>query len=114
MTLQIAFTPSEEAKLKKAANDINLPTEEMIKMLVEKHLLREPVSLDDDIDAKLRRWQEQDGRILRPPQSIKDFSTQMAEEYALMTDEERAEDARIWGSVEESLLKGRNPSLVKI
>lgn len=61
-----------------------------------------PVTDEDDPDAKLRTWQEQDGTKRIPDVSTKALFAQWAEEDAQLTEEEHAENERIYAEIEKN------------
>ncbi len=101
MSLIIDLTPSEEAQLSAAAKETGLEPADLVKKLVKEHLL--PVSTIDgnDLDAKLRKWQEQDGITLMPDIPTQTLFARWAEEDALMTDKEREAEDLLWEDLEK-------------
>jgi hypothetical protein len=102
MNLIIDLTPSEQAQLSSAAKETGLAPAELVKKLVQDHLLTVPISQEDDLDAKLRRWQQQDSTKLTPDVPAQTLFAQWAEEDAHMTDEERAQNERIYAEIEKN------------
>jgi hypothetical protein len=102
MNLSIELTPSEEAKLAAAAKETGLAPAELVKKLVMEHL---PAAgtVEDDLDARLRNWQKQDGTKLMPDIPTQTLFAQWAEEDAQMTDEEREAEDRLWEDLEKGL-----------
>jgi hypothetical protein len=101
MNLIINLTPSEEAQISAAAKETGLAPAELVKKLVKEHLPVVPTVVDDDLDAKLHKRQEQDGIKLMPDVSTQALFAQWAEEDAQMTNEERAENERIYTEIEK-------------
>ena len=67
-------------------------------------LVEEPTKPEDEtVDAKLHRWQQQDGAALMPEISTQTLFAQWAEEDARMTDAEREEEDRLWENMEKGL-----------
>lgn len=103
MNLIIDLTPSEEAQLSAAAKQTGLAPAELVKKLVKEHLPAAPATDEDDLDAKLRKWQEQDGTKLMPDVPTQTLFAQWAEEDAQMTDAEREAEDRLWKDLEKGL-----------
>ena len=55
------------------------------------------------LDAKLYRWQHQDGVVLMPEIPTQMLFAQWAEEDARMTDAEREAEDRLWKDMEKEL-----------
>ena len=103
MYIDIPFTPSEEARLSAAARQTGLTPGEWIKRLALERLPTTSVDVEEEIDAKLRQWQEQDGVKLMPDIPARELFAQWAEKDARMTDEEREAEDRLWEDIEKSL-----------
>lgn len=102
MTLIIDLTPSEEAQLSAAARESGLAPAELVKNLVKEHLPVVPAIDEEALDTNLREWQEQDGTKLMPDVSTQALFAQWAEEDAQLTEEERAENERIYAEIEKN------------
>ena len=102
MNLIIDLTPSEEAQISAAAKETGLAPAELVRKLVKEHLPAVSTADDDDLDAKLHKWQEQDGIKLLPDVSTQALFAQWAEEDAQLTEEERAENERIYTEIEKN------------
>ena len=107
MHLIIDLSPSEEAQLAAAANQNGLNPAEIVKRWVKEHLPVTPVIAHADLDAKLRKWQEQDGAVLMPDVSTQALFAQWAEEDGQMTDEEREVEDRLWADLENRTIENR-------
>ena len=67
-------------------------------------LVEEPTKPEDEtVDAKLHRWQQQDGIALLPDVSTQTLFAQWAEEDATMTEQEREAEDRLWHDIEKGL-----------
>lgn len=100
MSLIIDLTPSEEAQLAAAARQTGLAPADLVKKLVKEHLPAAPRLGEDDIDARLRKWQREDGTRLTPDVSTQTLFAQWAQEDAQMTEEEREAEDRLWQDLE--------------
>ena len=103
MNLTIDLSPSEAARLSEAAKLIGLAPAELVKKLVKDHLPAHPVRDGDSLDAKLRKWQDQDGTKLMPDVAAQTLFAQWAEEDAQMTDQEHEAEDRLWKDLEKGL-----------
>ena len=103
MDLIIDLTVSEEAQLCEAATRTGLAPADLVKKLVKEHLSPVPAVDLDDLDAKLLRWQDQTGTKVTPHIPTQTLFAQWAAEDALMTDEERADEDRLWEDLEPRL-----------
>ena len=103
MNLTIDLTATEEAQISSAARHAGLAPAELVKRLVKEHLPTVPTDAENDLDAKLRKWQQQDGVKLYPDVSTQELFAKWAEEDALMTDEERESEDRLWEELEPAL-----------
>ena len=101
--IEIPFTPSEEARLSAVARQTGLDPAEWIKQLALDRLPPALANSDEEIDAKLRRLQEQDNTELMPVISTHALFAQWAEEDSRMTDEEREAEGRLWKEIEKGL-----------
>lgn len=101
MSLIIDLTPSEEAQLTEASKKAGLDPAELVKKLVIENLLPGPNSGDEDLDAKLVNWQEHNGVVLTPDVSTQALFAKWAEEDAQLTEEECAENERIYTEIEK-------------
>lgn len=108
MDLIIPLTPAEEAQLAVAARQRGLAPVELVKRLAFEHLDSQPNDREAELDAKLRRWQEQDGTALLPDVSAQEQFTQWSKEDAQMTEAEREAEDQLWESLEQSLLEHRS------
>jgi hypothetical protein len=100
--MRIDLTPTEEARLSAVAKQNGLAPEEFVKRLTLAHLPPVPATVEEAVDAKLRRWQEQDGKALLPDVSTQELFAKWAEEDAHMTLEEQAENDRIYAEIEQN------------
>lgn len=89
--------------LSEAAKQTGLTPDELVKKLVMQHFPLVPDADEDDIDAKLRSWQERDGTKLSSDIPTQTLFDQWAEEDAQMTDDERKEEDRLWEDIEKGL-----------
>ena len=105
MNLEIPFTPIEEARLTAAAKQTGLAPAELIKRLALAHLPPVPANAEDELNAKLRSWQEQDGTPLMPNIPTQKLFAKWAEEDAQMTEAEREAEDRLWEDIEKGLPK---------
>jgi hypothetical protein len=103
MNLTIELTPSQEARLSAAAKRSGLDPARLVRKLVEEHLPAAPNFDEDDLDAKLRRWQEQDATRLMLEVPTQSLFAQWAAEDARMTDAEREAEDRLWADLEQRL-----------
>jgi len=103
MNLTIDLSPTEEARLSAAAKQRGLDAAGLVKRLVEQHLPAIQVIDASDLEAKLRKWQEQDGTKLTPDVSTQSLFAEWAEEDRSMTDEEREAEDRLWDDLEQGL-----------
>ena len=103
MNLTIDLTPYEEAQISAAAKQTGLAPAAFVKKLVQEHLPTVPAEDGDELDAKLRKWQEQDGTKLMPDVPTQTLFAQWADEDAQMTDEEREAEDRLWKDLEQGL-----------
>jgi hypothetical protein len=103
MNLIIDLTPSEEAQLSEAAKQTGLAPAELVKKLVKEHLPAIHAYAESDLDSNLRKWQEQDGMKLMPDIPTRTLFAQWAEEDALMTNDEREAEDRLWEDLEKGL-----------
>jgi hypothetical protein len=103
MKLVIPFTPTEEEQLSAAAKQTGLAPAELIRRLTLDHLPPVAANAEEEIDAKLRQWQEKDGTILMPDVSTRTLFAQWADEDMHMTDEEREAEDRLWQDFENSI-----------
>lgn len=107
MDLVIPFTPTEEARLTDAARRAGVTVVELVKRRALGHLPPTPPDVEAEVLAKLRKWQEEDPTPLRPHIPVHELFAQWDEEDAQMTDEERAEEDRIWEGFEEAIERNR-------
>ena len=103
MNLEIPFTPSEEIRITAAARQAGLAPAELVKRLALEHLPPMPTNMEDELDSKLRQWQEQDGTPLMPAISTQELFAKWAEEDAQMTEAEREAEDRLWEDIEKGL-----------
>ena len=103
MNLEIPSAPNEEARLTAAAKQTGLAPAELLKRLAPEHLPLAPANADDELDAKLRQWQEQDGTPLMPNVSAQELFAKWAAEDAQMTEAEREAEDRLWEEIERGL-----------
>ena len=101
MNLMIVLTPSEEALLCEAAKQTGLAPAELAKKVVTDHLVPVPATGNDDLDAKLCKWQVQDGTMLMRDIPTQTLFAQWAEEDRHMTDEERQAEDLLWEDLEK-------------
>lgn len=107
MNLIIDLSPSEAARLSEAAKLVGIAPAELVKELVKEHLPALPGRHEDSLDAKLRKWQDQDGTKLTPDVAAQTLFAQWAEEDAQMTDEEHEAEDRLWEDLEKGLSDSR-------
>jgi hypothetical protein len=103
MSLIIDLTPSEEERLSAIAQETGLDLAELVKKLVEERLPVVAAATDDDLDAKLRKWQQQEGTKLRPDIPTGTLFARWAQEDEQMTHEEREKEDRLWNELEKLL-----------
>ncbi len=103
MNLTIDLTPSEVAQLSEATKHTGLAPSELMKKLLKEHLLFGFVHDKDYLDAKLHKWQQQDGVKLAPDVPTRTLFAQWAEEDAQMTEQEREAEDRLWEKLEINL-----------
>ena len=103
MNLTIDLTPSEVAQLSEATKRTGLAPSELLKKLLKEYLPFGSISDKDDLDAKLHKWQQQDGVRLAPDISTHALFAQWAEEDAQMTEQEREAEDRLWEKLEINL-----------
>jgi hypothetical protein len=101
--MRIDLTPAEAARLSAAARQTGHTPAELVKRLAFENLPDVPPTADDAVDARLRQWQEQDGRLLTPDVPARTLFAQWSEEDASMTDTERWAEDRLWEDFQESL-----------
>ena len=101
--MRIDLTPHEKEQIYAAAKQIGLRPAEFVKRTTLEHLSTAPPTSEETLDAKLRRWQEQDGIALMPDIPTATLFAQWAAEDALMTDEERDAEDRLWEEIEKGL-----------
>jgi hypothetical protein len=111
MKLDIPLTPDEEARLSVEAKRNGLAPEEWIKRLALENLAEPPRHAEEEMDAKLRRWQEQTGTALLPDVPAPELFARWAEEDALMTEEEREAEDRLWEDIERGLTANKGLQL---
>lgn len=104
MSLLLNLTPTEEAQLSVVAMQTGLAPEAFAEKLVREYLPNVSPNDEDELDKKLRWWQEQDGTDLMPSRPAAEIFAQWKEEAARMTDEEREAEDRFW----EDFQKGVN------
>jgi valyl-tRNA synthetase len=106
MSLLINLTPTEEALLSDAAMQTGLAPEVFVEKLVREHLpnARSNNYPNDELDKKLRQWQEQDGKTLMPTRTAAEIFAQWEKEASQMTDEEHTTEDQFW----EDFQKGIN------
>jgi len=76
-----------------------------VKKLLQAHLPAAPAAGEEDLDAALRNWQEQDGAKLMPAVDTQTLFAQWAEEDSRMTAEERQAENRLREDLEKGLLE---------
>jgi hypothetical protein len=101
--MQIDLTPTEAARLRAAARRAGLTPAELVKRLAFEHLFDVPAMAEEALDARLRQWQEQDGKPLTPDVPARALFAQWAEEDASMTDAERGAEDHLWEEFQKSL-----------
>src|SRR5258708_4653557 len=101
MDLTIHLSSEEEARLAAAARREGLDPAEWLKRVALGRLSSKDTRAGEEIDAKLRRWQEQDGAPLSPHVPAHELLARWDEEDALMTDEEREAEDRLWEDLEK-------------
>ena len=97
MSLVIDLTPAEEARISAAAKQIGIAPSEWVKKLVEANL---PETSEERLDSELRHPQEQNGTV--SDASTQAMFAQWAQEDAQLTEEERAENERIYAEIEKN------------
>jgi hypothetical protein len=102
MTLTIELTPDEEERLTQAARREGLDAAALARKLLMSSL--NGTADAHDLDARLRRWQEQDGTALLPVVPTDVLFAQWAEEDARMTPQELQAEDRLWQDLEKRLL----------
>jgi hypothetical protein len=105
--MQIDLTPTEEARLTAAARQNGVTPAEFVKRLALEHLSAVPITTEDAVDARLRQWQEQDGRTLTPDVPTQTLFAQWATEDARMTEAEREAEGRLWESFQQGINETR-------
>lgn len=103
MNLTIDLTPSEVAQLSEATMHSGLAPSELVKKLLNEYMPFGSVTDKDDLDAKLHKWQQQDGVKLAPDVPTHTLFAQWAEEDARMTEQEREAEDRLWEELEINL-----------
>ena len=103
MDVVIAFDPNEEARLYAAARQTGLTPANLIKRLALEHMPAVPANAEEELDAKLHAWQQQDGTPLMPNVPAQTLFAQWDAEDANMTEEERETEARLWEDIEKGL-----------
>ncbi len=101
--MQIDLTPTEAARLDAAARRAGLTPSELVKRLALDHLPEAPPPVEGGLDARLRQWQEQDGKPLTPDVPARALFARWAKEDASMTDAERAAEDQLWDQFQKSL-----------
>ena len=101
--MEIELTPSEAARLGAAARRAGLEPAELVKRLAFEHLADAPDPEEEALDARLRQWQEQDGRPLMPDVAVRTLFARWAEEDASMTEAERGTEDHLWEQFQQSL-----------
>ena len=103
MSLIIDLTPSEEERLSAIAKETGLDLAALVKKLVEERLPVVTAAEDDDLDARLRKWQQQQGTKLGPDISTGTLFAMWAKEDEQMTHEEREMEDRLWNELEGTI-----------
>jgi hypothetical protein len=101
MSLLIDLTPTEEARLSDAAIQSGLAPEELVRKLISEHLpTPNPI---EEMRRRIREWQAQDNTPILPlaptPPGLTPTAAlfqKWAEEDAQKTDNEIADDERLW------------------
>jgi hypothetical protein len=101
--MQIDLTPTEEARLSAAARQTGLTPAELVKRLAFENLPDIPATADDAVDARLRQWQDQDGKTLSPDIPTRILFAQWAEEDAPMTEADREAEDQLWEEFQKNI-----------
>ena len=102
MSLIIDLTPSEEAQISAAARETGLAPAEFVKKLVKEHCSGTGPNGEAELDAMLRKWQEQDSVKLGPDVPTVKLFADWAEADLRMTEEERESEDRLWEDLEKT------------
>ncbi|MBC7529142.1 MAG: hypothetical protein H7308_16525 [Chthonomonadaceae bacterium] len=100
--MRIDLTPSEKERLLVFARQAGLSPAELMKRTALEHLPSSSETNKETVEAKLRRWQEQDGITLMPKISTQTLFAQWDKEDALMTEEDRNAEDRLWEDLENA------------
>lgn len=95
MTITVNLTPTEEARLSNEAMKIGLAPAELVQQLLREHFSK-PLNKVDAVRAKLHQWQKDTQTQTTPAISAHDLFARWAEEDALMTEEEKEAEGKLW------------------
>ena len=95
MSLVIDLPTSIEAQIETEARNAGVSPKEYVQSLI----VRSVIPASDDLDAKLRRWQERDGKILLPDQSAASLFAQWDAQAVRQNKAERESEDRLWREV---------------
>ena len=95
MSLVIELPSSVEAQIESEARTAGVSPEEYVQNLVARAIVRD----EEDIDAKLGRWQKQDGKTLLPVQSAASLFAEWDAQASGLSDLEREFEDRLWNEV---------------
>jgi len=82
-----------------------LAPEAFAEKLIREHLPAAPS--DNELDAKLRQWQEQDNTKLMPSRTATELFAEWDKEDANMTEEEREAEGQLWEDFQQGINKTR-------
>jgi hypothetical protein len=108
MSLIIDLPTTVEARVESEARNTGVSPEEYVQNLV----VRAVASTDNALDAKLRLWQEQDGKVLRPDHSAKSLFAQW--DSLPQTDAEREAEDRLWREVLQGMNEVRSEQGMRV
>jgi hypothetical protein len=108
MSLVIDLPTIVEARVESEARHAGVSPEEYVQNLVA----RAVASTDSMLDAKLRKWQEQDGKVLRPDRSAKSLFAQW--DSLTQTDAEREAEDRLWREVLQGMNEVRSEQSMRV
>lgn len=103
MTITINLTAIEEAHLSEEAHQHGLATPELVTKLVRDHIISKHIKTINRVRETLHKWQIETETDLNPETSLHELFKRWDEEDALKSDEDIAEEKRLWHDFQISI-----------
>jgi hypothetical protein len=102
VSITINLSPSEEARLSAAAKKAGIAPVQLAERLVREHIPSAQTETIDPTSNKIHNWQTADNSTYQPAIQATELFAQWAKEDEAMTDEERADNDRIYSEIEKN------------